>query len=52
MGLSREEARSSVRISFGRYNTSAEIDTLIEALSVSVEKLRRSGAKLEERLAV
>jgi cysteine desulfurase len=50
MGLSRDEARSSLRFSFGRYNTSAEIAALTEAVVDSVNKLRRRTSK-EARLA-
>jgi cysteine desulfurase len=40
MGKTRAEARSSVRFSFGRYNTSAEIDSLSEAVAGAVNRLR------------
>jgi cysteine desulfurase len=44
MGLSRDEARSSIRFSFGRYTTAAEISALSEAVVESVNKLRaRNG---------
>ncbi len=51
MGRSTEEARSSVRFSFGRYNTIEDVTTLIEAVTGAVSKLR-SAAKLERRLVV
>jgi cysteine desulfurase len=51
MGRSREDARSSVRFSFGRYNTREEVDTLIHAVVRSVERLRKSVRK-EVTLAV
>jgi cysteine desulfurase len=50
MGLSREEARSSIRFSFGRYNTPAEMAALADAVVESVNKLRRRAGK-ETRLA-
>jgi cysteine desulfurase len=50
MGLSRDDARSSIRFSFGRHNTAAEIYALTEAVVEAVEKLRRRNAK-EARLA-
>jgi len=50
MGLTRDEARSSMRFSFGRYNTAAEIDALTGAVVESVSKLRERRAK-EARLA-
>jgi cysteine desulfurase len=49
MGRTREEARSSVRFSFGRYNTSDDILTLIDAVDASVRKLRCS-TRLEKQL--
>ena len=49
MGRSREEARSSVRFSFGRYNTRAEdVSRLLEAVVACVRQLRH--AKQETRL--
>jgi len=50
MGLSRDDARSSIRFSFGRYNTAAEITALTEAVVESVQKLRHRNVK-EARLA-
>jgi cysteine desulfurase len=48
MGLSKEDARSSVRISLGPTNTVEEVDELIEAVVSSVAHLRRvSVAKIE-----
>ncbi len=41
MGLTPEEARSSVRFSLGPENTEAEVDGLIEAVEASVAHLRR-----------
>jgi cysteine desulfurase len=41
MGLTREEARSSIRFSLGPGNTRDEVDGLIEAVVASVAHLRR-----------
>jgi cysteine desulfurase len=41
MGLSRLEARSSIRFSLGRSNTIAQVDALVEALVDSVTHLRK-----------
>jgi cysteine desulfurase len=41
MGLSPEDARSSVRFSLGPENTANEVDGLIEAVDASVAHLRR-----------
>lgn len=40
MGLTRHEAKSTVRFSFGRYNTRKDIETLLEAVVDCVGKLR------------
>jgi len=50
MGLTREEARSSIRFSFGRYNTPTEMAELVDAVVDSVNKLRQRASK-EARLA-
>ena len=50
MGLTREEARSSIRFSFGRYNTPSEITVLADAVVDCVNKLRQRASK-EARLA-
>jgi len=50
MGLSRDEARSSIRFSFGRYSTAAEISALADAVVESVNKLRLRSSQ-EARLA-
>jgi cysteine desulfurase len=41
IGLSKEQARSSVRISLGRGNDEAQVDGLVDALCESVTHLRR-----------
>lgn len=40
MGLSNERARASLRFSFGRFNTEAEIDTACSTIPAVIEKLR------------
>jgi len=40
-GLTKLEARSSIRFSLGRSNTSEQVDALIDALEASVSHLRR-----------
>ena len=51
IGRSREQARSSVRFSLGRYNTVADVQTLIEAVVGSIPKLRKT-AKREKQLVL
>jgi cysteine desulfurase len=46
MGRSREEARSSVRFSFGRYNTAGEMEALVDATARAAEKLRKEEKRL------
>jgi len=41
MGFSNDRARGSLRFSFGRFNTSEQIDTACEVVPRVIEKLRR-----------
>jgi cysteine desulfurase len=41
IGLTREQARSSIRVSLGRSNDAAQVDALVEALAESVAHLRK-----------
>jgi cysteine desulfurase len=41
MGFSTDRARSSLRFSFSRYNTAAEVERCLEILKSVVAKLRR-----------
>jgi cysteine desulfurase len=45
MGRTREEAKSSIRFSFGRYNSEEEVDQLADAVVTSARQLRRSAQK-------
>ncbi|NCN42014.1 cysteine desulfurase [bacterium] len=47
MGFSREEAQSSLRVSFGRGNTLVEVENFVASLKLIVERLR--NLKREER---
>jgi len=42
--FSNERARSSLRFSFGRYNTESELDRVLEILPRIVRKLRSLSA--------
>ena len=44
MKLTNERARSSLRFSFGRYNTEAELDKVLEIIPRIVRKLRQLSA--------
>jgi cysteine desulfurase len=46
MGMDADEAIASLRISFGRTNTTDEIDRLLAALAAQVERLRRRPVPL------
>jgi cysteine desulfurase len=48
MGLSRAEAQSSLRVSLGWKTTKNEIDDFVEALRLTVQRLR-SLQKVEDR---
>jgi cysteine desulfurase len=48
MGRSRKEARSSMRFSFGRYNTREHVNRLVEAVIACVRQIR--SAKQEAHL--
>ncbi len=41
LGLTREQARSSVRFSLGRGNTAEQVDALIECVACAVARLRK-----------
>jgi cysteine desulfurase len=41
IGLTREQARSSIRFSLGRTNTEEEVDALVDALAEAVAHLRK-----------
>jgi cysteine desulfurase len=47
MGLTPEDARSSVRFSLGPENTESEVDGLIEAVEASVAHLRRIAPEVK-----
>jgi cysteine desulfurase len=49
IGRTREEARLSVRFSFGRYDTLEDVKTLIEAVIASARQIRKSSRQ-ENRL--
>lgn len=40
MGLAKEAARGSLRLSLGRYNTEADVDVALEAITRVVQRLR------------
>lgn len=51
MGLSREMVRGSIRFSFSRYNTRAEIDYVLSVLPEAVNRLRRVSPLYREAMA-
>jgi cysteine desulfurase len=46
MGLSRDEAQNSLRVSFGRGNTLEDVDSFVETLKSVTERLRRLNAEV------
>jgi cysteine desulfurase len=51
MGYSRAQARSCIRFSFGRQNTDADVDAVLDVLPRLVERQRRLSAGLLARSA-
>jgi cysteine desulfurase len=51
MGRTREEARSSLRFSFGRGNTTEEVDRLVEAVVSAARRLRKTRERRFELAA-
>ena len=45
LGLSEEEAKSSVRISYGRYNSLEEGDYIVEAIAEAYKKIVALGSE-------
>ena len=41
IGLTKEQARSSIRFSLGRSNNADQVDALIDAVAASVTHLRK-----------
>lgn len=52
IGLSREDARSSVRFSLGRFNTEEQVDALIDAVAASAAHLRKLSPTYQEGVHV
>ena len=52
MGRSREQAKSSVRFSFGRYNTARDVKALVAAVRFSVQRLLSKGTVQKDRHVV
>lgn len=45
LGLSEQQAKSSIRISYGRYNTIKEAEKIVEAISAAYSKIEHSLSK-------
>lgn len=45
LGLSEEQAKSAIRISYGRYNTHGEIETMVENICKAYSKIRNASNK-------
>lgn len=43
LGLSEEQAKSAIRISYGRYNTQEEIETIVENICKAYSKIRNAS---------
>jgi cysteine desulfurase len=51
MGVSRDRARGSVRLSLGIYNTEAEVDYVLEQVPPIIQKLRSMSPQAEKLAA-
>ena len=40
MGLTNEQAKSSIRVSFGKGNTEEEVERVLEVIKATLEKIR------------
>jgi len=49
IGLSKAQARSSIRLSLGRFNTSEDVDAALEILPAVVEHLRAISPNYKSR---
>jgi cysteine desulfurase len=52
LGVPAERARASIRLSLGRQNNDADVDALVAALSIVVERLRSLSPRTPARLTV
>ena len=44
MGLSDREIEGAIRFSFGKYNTAAEMDQVVDKMKKAVSRFRRLGS--------
>jgi len=51
IGLSRDQARASIRFSLGAFNTDEDIDQTLEALPDVVERLRWLSPRYDKQAA-
>ena len=45
LGLSEKQAKSAIRISYGRYNTSQEVESIVNAVCEAHDKILRATSR-------
>jgi cysteine desulfurase len=49
IGLTTEQAMSAIRISYGKYNTSSEVEKIVDTICYAYKKIAKTKGTLQER---